>query len=585
MGMALMIGTIAFALFVWLPISKIGAAPDDWGLYRLLLVGWLVGGIASVLMLLMRASVFLDTSIPAAITHPLFFDFTLTSEFGRWWLLRMVLWAGIGFQLYRKSDRGHVLGVALVLAMGMLLTHSLYGHSTAAPDALAAVIATWLHLLLASIWVGGLLCFLIVLIYLRRANSAYIGRMVAYFSNYVRAAVIGLYITGMYTTWLLIGSADALFNTIYGQTLLVKLALFLPLLGLAAVNLLITQRKLDAGKAIWVGRLRGLVAAEIIFTIGIFAAVAVMTSAPPARSIQTQRNTIAAIEAIPMPQPENFFDMVLVDNRMVHLEISPAQTGENTFVVTPFDDSSSRVSDATLVRLRFDNLDMPLGESELVLAYDPWLDAYTADASNLSTTGTWRVRATIQRPAQFDTVADFEVTLDSPPAFSYPVINQIIPDLQRVLLSGMAGIALFGVGSYFISKQGATWRDGQPILGLLCFGTGILFLLTALSVLIGGNTLIVVDAWARPTGEGMPAAVYFTLENHTSQPETLVSAEVDFADDVEFHQTVIENDLARMIPIQNFVIPAGESLLVEPAGNHLMLINLHRTLEDGDSFP
>jgi putative copper resistance protein D len=50
------------------------------------------------------------------------------------------------------------------------------------------------------------------------------------------ASVGTLVVTGVVNTWVLVGSLPALFGTEYGQLLLVKLALFLLMLSIAAAN-------------------------------------------------------------------------------------------------------------------------------------------------------------------------------------------------------------------------------------------------------------------------------------------------------------------------------------------------------------
>src|SRR5690606_12983797 len=129
-------------------------------------------------------------------------------------------------------------------------------------------------------------------------------------------------------------------------------------------------------------------------------AVAVMTSGNPARGVQARLEAAANT-----PQAQPYFGMEIVDNQMLHLQIVPGMVGENTFIVTPFDEDGDVIQDASLIRLRFSNLDQNLGDSEL----RPTLDEsgeYMATGANLSTPGRWRIRMTLARPGKFDTIAD-----------------------------------------------------------------------------------------------------------------------------------------------------------------------------------
>src|SRR5262249_28336648 len=112
------------------------------------------------------------------------------------------------------------------------------------------------------------------------------GQLVAAFSNYARVAVIALIVSGLYASWLDVGSVGALLTTVYGRALLLKLLLVLPLLVLAAVNLLVTSRRLDSGDVIWIKRLRLLVGLEFSLSAVILVMVAVMTSGSPSRTVE-----------------------------------------------------------------------------------------------------------------------------------------------------------------------------------------------------------------------------------------------------------------------------------------------------------
>ncbi|MCA9905813.1 MAG: hypothetical protein KC547_18280, partial [Anaerolineae bacterium] len=204
LSLSILMGTLGFALFVWQPVSPAGQTPIDHLLDRLLLAGWLLTGITSVLMLVLQASVALDTSLLGVSIYPGLLDVVTASTFGSLWLMRMALW-GIGLLLLLRPQRRKRLPLLLVLGMGILLTHSLFSHATATPDALAAVAGDWLHLLGATLWIGGLLAFGLVLARVREQGPGLSARMVGYFSNYARIAGAALIFTGIYAAWLHVG--------------------------------------------------------------------------------------------------------------------------------------------------------------------------------------------------------------------------------------------------------------------------------------------------------------------------------------------------------------------------------------------
>ena len=80
-------------------------------------------------------------------------------------------------------------------------------------------------------------------------------------------------------------------------------------------------------------------------------------------------------------------------------------------------------------------------------------------------------------------------------------------------------------------------------------------------------------------------SVYFTLQNGTVQPIHLSAATTSVAERLSFHETIDDKGVMRMIAQPDgFVVPAGESLVLEPGRKHLMLENLRAPLVAGTEF-
>ncbi len=98
-----------------------------------------------------------------------------------------------------------------------------------------------------------------------------------------------------------------------------------------------------------------------------------------------------------------------------------------------------------------------------------------------------------------------------------------------------------------------------------------------------GPGITVVEPLARasiPNG-----AVYMTLTNGGESDETLLKIETDAAQVAELHETQIdEQGVMRMRPVERLLLPAGESIVLEPGGKHIMLIDLKEGLVAGESF-
>lgn len=104
-------------------------------------------------------------------------------------------------------------------------------------------------------------------------------------------------------------------------------------------------------------------------------------------------------------------------------------------------------------------------------------------------------------------------------------------------------------------------------------------------------------AWSRPTpGGSETGVVYLTVT--TDSDDALVTATVadSIAGSVEMHATTIDSgsgahthgggsaDVYSMGSVERFDLSTGESLIFQPGGNHLMLIDLVAPLKLGTQF-
>ncbi len=479
-GLALSVGSIGFLCFVWQPANLGDWLAVEQRLRRITWSGWWLLGLSSALLLLLQTSTLVNVPLLQALHYPTIIQIIRGTRFGTLWSARMELWLVMGGVLLLARQHPGLRWLALIFGLVILLLNSLYSHASAAHAAVAAILNDWFHVAMTALWIGGLVQFFGTISPLRRTVPASaLGKLVGYFSNYTRITVAGLLVTGLYAAWLQVGSLDGLLTTLYGRTLLVKLILLLPLLGVAAINLLVTHRRLQAGQALWMGRLRGLIGTELMLATGVLLAVGLMTSISPARSELTQRAISKALAALPPPQP--LMDMQTADDLQIHLMVAPGWVGKNKFTVIPSTPDNMPVTDAALIRLRFEHQTQDLGESELPITQHQ-ANVYTASGANLSVPGQWKVRMTVQRPEQFDTVLDFmpQVPLPPPPP-SMPVMesNPVLPyQLPALLLTGLLAL---GLGGYFIGQNGFRfWQGVGPLATGLTLLGGIFLVIAVL---------------------------------------------------------------------------------------------------------
>ena len=97
--------------------------------------------------------------------------------------------------------------------------------------------------------------------------------------------------------------------------------------------------------------------------------------------------------------------------------------------------------------------------------------------------------------------------------------------------------------------------------------------------------LSVTDAWARATPPGTPvAAVYLVIDNTGGKADRLLAVSTDRAGSAEVHTIVHDGDLAMMRRVDPLHVGAGERIVFEPGGTHVMLMGLKSPLAEGQSL-
>lgn len=86
-----------------------------------------------------------------------------------------------------------------------------------------------------------------------------------------------------------------------------------------------------------------------------------------------------------------------------------------------------------------------------------------------------------------------------------------------------------------------------------------------------------------PNGQASTAA-YFTVTNTGSGADRLQSVSCACAQSAMLHTTTRVNGMVSMTDTPDgFALPAGQTLVFKPGGNHVMLMGLTGTLKEGDS--
>lgn len=386
------------------------------------------------------------------------------------WLLVAVLAADACAVLAAARDRpwaGWLAGVAAAIAM---FVRASGGHAAAVASPLLNELLQWIHFLAVGVWIGGLV---VLWLWLRerreQAGSAEVNR----FSGAAVVAVGVLVLTGV------LRAADELggfgwvlraFDTSYGTTLLIKVALAVGLIGLGAINRYRSIPRLATDPR----PLRRMVSAEIVTAIGLFALTATLTGLPPQGNAQPP---LAPSPATVVAEGADFATTV-----RAHLTLEPGAPGHNHLHLEVRDYDTGSPAPADAVTLLFDSVSQPdLPASELDLTREG--DAWTGSGTEVSVAGTWVVTARITTGSTATevplviTTAVAGATTDLAEAPGQPTIVTVTqPDgtaIQAYVDPGAAGpnqvhLTAFDAGGAELSLRSAAFvalpSSGSPVL-------------------------------------------------------------------------------------------------------------------------
>jgi copper transport protein len=189
---------------------------------------------------------------------------------------------------------GAVLAGAATLALPGSIGHA----GQTSPRGLAVAL-DWLHLVSGSIWIGGLLGLLVLWRSLPAARRvAGLVVCVPRFSNTAFVSVMVLLGTGVGGAILHLPVVSALWQTSYGQVILVKSGILLVAMALASINLLYTKPGLSrrSGGEPSARLLRRLVTGEAALVVGAILASAILSSlAPPPPAFAEEGSALAHV--------------------------------------------------------------------------------------------------------------------------------------------------------------------------------------------------------------------------------------------------------------------------------------------------
>jgi copper transport protein len=205
----------------------------------------------------------------------------------------VAIWLDVADRRQRSVAAALALFGALAAAGSALLVPGLAGHAAQTDPRWLSLGLDWLHLAAGSIWIGGLIGLLVLGLRLGELRVQALTATVPRFSRLAFVTVIALVGSGIGSSLQHFPTFASLWDTSYGQSLVLKLIFLGGTTAIAAVNFMRTAPRFVRAAAGEVGigastasLLRILVSGEVLLVVGAFFGASLLTSlAPPPKAL------------------------------------------------------------------------------------------------------------------------------------------------------------------------------------------------------------------------------------------------------------------------------------------------------------
>ena len=327
----------------------------------------------------------------------------IDTAFGTTWLIRMIITIillGIWFWMERKphlSPKKHIPMLAASLVL--IFTTTMMGHG-AATELTAPIILDYVHNLLASVWIGGVIFFGFVLlptlasldgIQKAKVTLAILPR----YSGMITIALGILIITGPTLLWFLESDVASLTNSTYGYLIIAKIMLAIVLIGFGAFYQFKIQRQaernLKSGKTFTFNKLSKPLKAEAMVGIALLGVVALLVnSSLPAGEIQT-----VDAQGITL----GFSSTLFSEQAKFDVSVIPLGVGPNTISVLVSNVSGEPLPDISGLKIKVSNPQRNIAPIEISiteLKSNDGTTRYEGDTT-FGFAGTWEIEVEAQR--------------------------------------------------------------------------------------------------------------------------------------------------------------------------------------------
>ncbi|HET7481931.1 MAG TPA: CopD family protein [Actinomycetota bacterium] len=254
----------------------------------------LTSAVATLLGILLQATV---VAGPGGEVSNSAIDAVISTSFGRWYLIRFPLLIGLFVLLSRRIRSAAFAGAGDerrapvpwligwgVLGVGLLATSSFSGHAFAGSPRTLSVANDLCHLVCAATWFTGIIVLAVLLPTVWRGRSedsvSILAPTVSRFARLAAVVIALIALTGTINSLFDVEHPMDLVESGYGVALMIKIVVFLGILGLGAVNHFYVTRRFEKaeGDTGRVAKLfRKTIALELAFGISVMILTGVLT--------------------------------------------------------------------------------------------------------------------------------------------------------------------------------------------------------------------------------------------------------------------------------------------------------------------
>ncbi|MGK2931539.1 MAG: copper resistance CopC/CopD family protein, partial [Solirubrobacterales bacterium] len=350
MAIALAAGLLAFLVFLWSPLAArhrqlLEPRAEEVGRrFRLILgIAIAAGFIATLLAIPFQGAIAAGTDFWTALKPEVFRE-VVDTRFGLVMALRLLSWACliplaiVATRILSPGIRrfGPTVLFSIVTVGFLVMSPGLAGHASTQEPVWLLFPSDVLHVAAMSVWAGGLAALILLLpvatrgLPRREDRSSVLTDFLLRFSTVALICVGLIAATGTIQSIIEVNSFSAFIDTAFGRAVLIKIVLFLGLVGLGAMNrrriipALVERRDRKESPGGPGLRIRNNLRLEVVLVTVVLAVTAALVSYPPPTT-----GTTGPVSGSVMAGPD-----------LLEYTVDPARTGSNEIHVYLFDNET-----------------------------------------------------------------------------------------------------------------------------------------------------------------------------------------------------------------------------------------------------